>query len=364
MDYYFTYGLLIPLLASILLIIILYSQNKKSKKLIEKLIFEKHDLETLRKEEIKNYFKEEWEQEKRKIDYERQVHEGNITNQINQLENKYKLDASKYEGQIKQLDVKLQEKEKRYNEVNQDLDLYREGKIKEIDSAAAEYEQRKRLLASKAAEEHNLALKEASGQLQEQLQRAEEVLKQQLESTKAELEVERSKRAAINEEIRRRRQVEEEQDFYKIQFSDEDKNDVEILRSIAPRLRHPEAINKVIWSAYYQKPLAELRKRILTNGDVSGVYKITRLKTNEIYIGQTTSVDKRWQEHVKSALGVGTLASSQLHRAMATDGCENFTFELLEVVPKDKLRERESYYIDFYDSKTYGLNSVTGDKNK
>ena len=131
-----------------------------------------------------------------------------------------------------------------------------------------------------------------------------------------------------------------------------------------PRLRHPEAINKVIWTGYYQKPLAELRKRILTNGDVSGVYKITRLKTNEIYIGQTTSVDKRWQEHVKSALGVGTLASSQLHRAMATDGCENFTFELLEVVPKDKLRERESYYIDFYDSKTYGLNSVTGDKNK
>ena len=78
---------------------------------------------------------------------------------------------------------------------------------------------------------------------------------------------------------------------------------MEILRSIAPRLRHPEAINKVIWSAYYQKPLAELRKRILVNGDVSGVYKITRLKTNEIYIGQTTSVDKRWQEHVKSALG-------------------------------------------------------------
>jgi chromosome segregation ATPase len=364
MDYYFTYGLLVPLLVSILLIIILYSQNKKSKKLVKKLIFEKHDLETLRKEEIKDYFKEEWEQEKQKIDYERRVHEGNITNQISQLENKYKLDASKYEGQIKQLDVKLQEKEKRYNEVNQDLDLYRQGKIKEIDSAAAEYEQRKRLLASKAAEEHNLALKEASEQLQEQLHRAEEVLKQQLENTKAELEVERSKRAAINEEIRRRRQVEEEQDFYKIQFSDEDKNDVEILRSIAPRLRHPEAINKVIWSAYYQKPLAELRKRILTNGDVSGVYKITRLKTSEIYIGQTTSVDKRWQEHVKSALGVGTLASSQLHRVMRSDGPENFTFELLEEVPKDKLRERESYYIDFYDSKTYGLNSVTGDKNK
>ena len=354
--------LLIPLLLGIIL---WYSrQLNKKQKLVEKLVFEKHDLESLRKEELKDYFEEEWKQEKDKLDYERKIYESNISNRQNELENKYKLDASKYEGEIKKLEVHLKEKEKRYNEVNQDLDLYRQGKIKEIDSAAAEYEQHKRLLASKAAEEHNLALKEASGQLQEQLHRAEEVLKQQLENTKAELEVERSKRAAINEEIRRRRQVEEEQDFYKIQFSDEDRNDVEILRSVAPRLRHPEAINKVIWSAYYQKPLAELRKRLLPNGDVSGVYKITRLKTNEIYIGQTTSIDKRWQEHVKSALGVGTLASSQLHRVMAADGCENFTFELLEVVPKDKLRERESYYIDFYDSKTYGLNSVTGDKNK
>ena len=354
--------LLITLLLSVILIIILYLQYKKKKDLAEKLVFEKHKLETLRKEEIKNYFEEEWTQEEKQLKDKLKIKTDGLEKEWQGAFQKHHMQLSTLDNEIQKYETILAEKEKRYNEVNQDLDLYRQGKIKEIDGAAAEYEQRKRLLASKAAEEHNLALKEASGQLQEQLQRAEEVLKQQLENTKAELEVERSKRAAINEEIRRRRQVEEEQDFYKIQFSDEDKNDVEILRSIAPRLRHPEAINKVIWSAYYQKPLAELRKRILVNGDVSGVYKITRLKTNEIYIGQTTSVDKRWQEHVKSALGVGTLASSQLHRAMAADGCENFTFELLEVVPKDKLRERESYYIDFYDSKIYGLNSVSGDK--
>ena len=356
--------LLIPLLLSIVLLIILYSQNKKKKELVEKLVFEKHKLETLRKDEIKDYFKEEWEQEKQKIDYERKVHEGNVNNQISQLENKYKLDASKYEGELKQLEVKLQEKEKRYNEVNQDLNLYREGKMKEIDGTAAEYEQRKRQAIDHAMEEHKLSLQEQSGQLQKELQERIDKIQHEYEVIKNELETERSKRAAINEEILRQKKLEEQQDFFRIQLNPDDANDIELLRSITPRLRHPEAINKVIWTGYYQKPLAELRKRLLTNGDVSGVYKITRLKTNEIYIGQTTSVDKRWQEHVKSALGVGTLASSQLHRAMAADGCENFTFELLEVVPKDKLRERESYYIDFYDSKTYGLNSVTGDKNK
>ena len=356
--------LLVPLLLSIVLIIILCLQNKKKKEVVEKLVFEKHKLETLRKDEIKDYFKEEWEQEKQKIDYERRVREGDITNQINQLENQYKLDASKYEGQIKQLEVHLKEKEKRYNEVNQDLDLYREGKMKEIDGTAAEYEQRKRQIVNSSIDKYRrLKIDEANLQL-EQKQFYINNLEEQINKVQNELEIERSKRAAINEEIRRAREVEEQQDFYRIQLDPDDTNDIELLRSITARLRHPEAINKVIWTGYYQKPLAELRKRILTNGDVSGVYKITRLKTNEIYIGQTTSVDKRWQEHVKSALGVGTLASSQLHRAMAADGCENFTFELLEAVPKDKLRERESYYIDFYDSKTYGLNSITGDKNK
>ena len=236
--------------------------------------------------------------------------------------------------------------------------------MKEIDGTAAEYEQRKRQIVDNSIDKYrNLEMDLANAILLNKKIEIDTAHKQ-IEILQNELEEERNKRAAINEEILRQKKLEEQQDFYRIQLNPDDSNDIELLRSITPRLRHPEAINKVIWTGYYQKPLAELRKRILTNGDVSGVYKITRLKTNEIYIGQTTSVDKRWQEHVKSALGVGTLASSQLHRAMATDGCENFTFELLEAVPKDKLRERESYYIDFYDSKTYGLTSVTGDKNK
>ena len=364
MDYYFTYGLAIPLLASIVLIIILYSQNKKKKELVEKLIFEKHDLETLRKEEIKDYFKEEWKKGENELDLRLSQKREAIKSESTKLESDFQISKTELNGIINQLDVLLKEKEKRYNEVNQDLDLYREGKMKEIDGTAAEYERRKRQIVEHSIDSYRDQLTEKANQLLREMVGYKEETQKEIEQIQAELEEERNKRAAINEEILRQKKLEEQQDFFRIQLNPDDSNDIELLRSITPRLRHPEAINKVIWTGYYQKPLAELRKRILTNGDVSGVYKITRLKTNEIYIGQTTSVDKRWQEHVKSALGVGTLASSQLHRAMATDGCENFTFELLEVVPKDKLRERESYYIDFYDSKTYGLNSVTGDKNK
>ena len=45
---------------------------------------------------------------------------------------------------------------------------------------------------------------------------------------------------------------------------------------------------------------------------------------------------------------------------MAKDGPENFTFEIIEQVEKDKLKEREAYYINFYDSKNYGLNTIKG----
>lgn len=354
--------LLILLLCCIILIIILAVTLNKRNKTLEKTVLEKHEIEVARKEELKDYFKEEWDREEKTLTDKFKVKTDGLDKE---WQTRFKLHQSQLtnlDNEIKRLEEILKEKEKRYEEVNQDLDAYRKKQIEEIENSAKFYMEHKHHLIEESIDKYRLIkIDEANSQL-EQKQLYLNNLEEQINKIQNELEEERTKRAAINEEIRRQREVEEQQDFYRIQLDPNDKDDVEILRSVAPRLRHPEAINKVIWTGYYQKPLAELRKRLLPNGDVSGVYKITRLKTNEIYIGQTTSVDKRWQEHVKSALGVGTLASSQLHRVMASDGCENFTFELLEAVPKDKLRERESYYIDFYDSKTYGLNSVTGDK--
>ena len=231
-----------------------------------------------------------------------------------------------------------------------------------INALARSEKKRQEELTQRAVENYERIAQE---QINDYLRRCENekiAYEEELKEIHSFLDEERAKKAALNEEILRRRALEEEQDFYRIQIDPNELNDILILRDTAARLRHPEIINKIIWSGYYQKPLAELRKRLLPNGDVSGVYKITRLKTNEVYIGQSTSLDKRWQEHTKSALGVGTLASSQLHRVMREDGPENFTFELLEKVPKEKLRERESYWIDFYDSKNYGLNTISGDK--
>ena len=359
MNYYY---LLIPLLLSIIVIIILYLQNKNKKKLVEKLIFEKHDLEVLRKEELKDYFEEEWKKGENELELRLSSKREAVKSESTKLESDFQISKTELNALLRQMEVQLKEKEKRYNEVNQDLNLYKEGKMKEIDAGAQEYEQRKRLLVDSSIDKYrDFQITHANNQMavtKEEIDKINEELKE----ITATLEEERRKRAAVNEEILRQRALDEKQDFYRIQLNPDDKQDIELLKSIVSRLRHPEAINKVIWTGYYQKPLAELRKRVAIEGP--GVYKITRLKTGEIYIGQAVNVSDRWSNHCKSALGVGTLASSQLHRVMREDGPEQFTWEVLEEVPKEKLRERESYYIDFYDSKNYGLNTISGDKNK
>lgn len=323
--------LTIFLIISIICIIINHKGRKKWK-----------IIEEAKKEELEDIFKERWDKEEQSFKLKKielQIEEKELQSALNRLQNS------------------LNEKEERYNEVNQDLDLYRSGKMEEINNAAAEYEQHKQTIINQSIDDYRDL----------QIKRANEIIRDLVEAIKIEedkLDEQRSKRAAINEQIRKQKELEEQQDFYRIQIDPNDINDIKILRDIAPRLRHPEAINKIIWSGYYQKPLAELRKRLLPNGDVSCIYMATRIKTKEMYIGQTTSFDKRLQEHTRSALGIGTLASSMLHRKMYEDGPEQFLWQILEVVPKEKLRERESYYIDFYKSNKFGLNTLSGDKNK
>jgi len=352
--------LLIPLLCCIILIIILFVILNKRTKTLTKIVLEKHDIEVARKEELKDYFKEEWDRQEKHLQDELIHHEKEIQLKRNALEKDFEHRGRELDLKLHNLESTLKEKEKRYEEVNQDLETYRKGKINEIDSAGAEYEKRKRLLIDASVVQYREVRSKLYNEELSAMEAHKNEMLEQIHQIKSELEEERTKRAAINEEIRRQREVEEQQDFYRIQLDPNDKDDVEILRSVAPRLRHPEAINKVIWSAYYQKPLAELRKRVAIEG--SGIYKITRIKTGEVYIGQAVNISDRWSNHCKTALGVGTLASSQLHRVMREDGPEQFTWEVLEETPKDKLKERESYYIDFYDSKTYGLNTIRGEQ--
>ena len=182
----------------------------------------------------------------------------------------------------------------------------------------------------------------------------------EIDKISADLEAYRAKQDAVNQEILRRRELEEQKDFYRVCLTEDAIADISLLQITRQNLKKPEIIDKIIYDNYVAKPVLEMIKRVLQNTTCSGIYKITCQETKEIYIGKSTDIKNRWQQHCKTAFNCGTIASSVLHRKMQQYGIENFTFELLEKVSKDQLTEREKFYIDFYKTKETGLNERNG----
>ena len=215
-----------------------------------------------------------------------------------------------------------------------------------------EYDKHKQELITKTTEETQVFIAQCE-EKKTQYAADLKIIEEQLEEY-------RKKRQVINEEILRQRALEEQQDFYRIILPTAAIDDIQLLLSVRENLKSRENLDKLIYEAYISKPTQEMIKRVLEGRAPSGIYKITRLKTGEIYIGKSTDIKKRWGEHSKTAYGVGTIAHSTLHTTIKKDGIQNFTFELLEEVPKDKLTEREKYWITFYNSRDYGLNERNG----
>lgn len=161
------------------------------------------------------------------------------------------------------------------------------------------------------------------------------------------------------EQFKKDEEARKESDFYRINISNEVKEDINKIKSIAAQLRNPLVLYKLIWKEYYESAFNQMCGRVLgENADKIGIYKITNTKNNMCYIGQTKAGFKnRWRTHVKRALRCEEQTSNRLYKAMWEDNVENFTFQIVEICEPDKLTERERFFIDFYQSKNYGYNS-------
>lgn len=169
---------------------------------------------------------------------------------------------------------------------------------------------------------------------------------------------------AIVAEQRRKARQKADENFCRLIIPEEELKEVEKIREITPYLKNPEVLNKVLWTSYYQKPYQDLIARLFNTTKPSGIYKITCLPDSKIYIGQSVNVPNRFSEHIKRGLGAEPVTKNRLYSAMKKWGVENFTFELMEEVPRDKLNERERYWIDYFQSAEFdiGLNGNKGVK--
>lgn len=266
--------------------------------------------------------------------------------------------------QSKALALQLENENKNRKIVIDTLDKNIESQKQYVDRYIEDVKiERLKTLEEQIRQEGIAMTREAQTKHNEEIQKMTEVQKAtqaELDKLLALLEEYRIKQDAINQEILRRRELEEKHDFYRVCLSEEAISDINLLQVTRQNLKKPEIIDKIIYDNYVAKPVLEMIKRVLQNSTCSGIYKITCQETKEIYIGKSTDIKNRWQQHCKTAFNCGTIASSVLHRKMQQYGIENFTFELLEKVPKDQLSEREKYYIEFYKTKEVGLNERNG----
>lgn len=254
-------------------------------------------------------------------------------------------------------------------------------RVQEIE---AEYQSKKQLIedAKDAAEreyierrdnlnnQHNMRyqeleniFQEKQNQLQSEYDTKKIELDEQMEELRTELDILRRQKAATVEAKQKELALKEQADLYRLNISQADLQDIQLLRSIQFKLSKPRILCMLIWQTYYQ-PLAKKKfPIILGKKEVCGIYKITNMTDDKVYIGQAVDCYKRWVDHCKNGLGIDTPQGNKLYAAMLENGLENFTFELLEECPREELNQKEAYYISLYNSVQYGYNSTKGNIN-
>lgn len=203
-------------------------------------------------------------------------------------------------------------------------------------------------------------IQELDKKLQEDFNKKVTDKNKEIEKLQEELQKYYEIRQTIIEEQIREEEKRNKINFYKIVLRQTEKEDIERLKDLIPKLSNKEILAKLIWSTYYQKPYKDLVNRVIGTEKICGIYKITNLQNGRAYIGQSTDIATRWSNHLKTSLGIDACAHSQIHDALNSDGIENFTFEVLEKTPREQLNEKEKYYIGFYDTTRWGYNVTKG----
>lgn len=92
-----------------------------------------------------------------------------------------------------------------------------------------------------------------------------------------------------------------------------------------------------------------------------GIYKITNKINGNSYIGLSVDIKRRWRAHRQRYKDEFNKEYEKiLYKAFRKYGIENFEFSILEECPLEKLREREKYWIAYFDTYHHGYNATEG----
>ena len=82
---------------------------------------------------------------------------------------------------------------------------------------------------------------------------------------------------------------------------------------------------------------------------MTGIYRITNLINNKVYIGQSINIENRFLRH-RNELRRNKQNNSYLQNAWNKYGEKNFEFAILEVCTEEELDDKECAYIQLFNS--------------
>lgn len=297
-------------------------------------------------------------------DEEKENYESELQFAINHLEG----EKSTEEFRLNLIKMQIEDEQKRFDAERARAEEEYEKRKNELSSQEQAHQQ----ILSNSSSEYFITLEKSYKKVEQEfddqianLEKARDALVQDVLSCQKKIEDLKQTLAAGVEAQLKEREREEKKDFYRVNLSIADAQDVVRLEALKPSLNKPDILSKLIWSTYFQKQTTEMCNRILGTKDVvCGIYKITNLITKQMYIGQSVDIATRWKTHMKCGLGIDAPSTNKLYKAMQEDGIVNFTFEVLEQCSRDQLNEKEAFWIETYSADKIGYNSTKGNTSR
>lgn len=296
-----------------------------------------------------------------RIDYKKKLSNHSLQTLIQkdfeELEKKRKL-VEKEKQDLEETRIKILEQKDSYekelqnslSEIDKVAEAYKANRLSEIKERLARIDAEEQALLMRAIEEKKELAQKDIEKIQCEVSEVIETLQDLKEKRDNTLN-------AIIEEEKSKTEL----DFFRIKLSTPDIEDITELRQVEKRIHNKDILRKLIYKTYVEGAMNEMFNRIGVE-EVSGIYKITNMKNNKIYIGQSTNIKNRLKSHIQSSLGISTIANQLVHDKISEHGLENFTFHIVEKCPKDQLNQREKYWISYYESNIWGYNKTKGNQ--
>lgn len=339
------FGIVIGIILTIFICGIVFYLDNKSSNLDSD--FQKSQSKILQElKEKKDSFEKE-------ITQEQLEKKAQLNAELAQIEQKQKIKEQDYQNNILQLEQDYNERRAALAKIEATQDAERLQQSQEKINAQAEKYQ-------EALNKLNQDYKDKTEQLDNDFFQYSEQINSRRAALTKEIQEYEEKQQKIIARFREDEEKRQQADFYRIKISDAEKKDIVQLKQLALNFSKPNVIYKLLYEVYYKTKLEELFKRILgDNATKGGIYKITNINNQKIYIGRTTKYIDRFRTHSKRGCNIDRI-NGQLYDAMFEEGLENFTWEIVEVCSKEEQSEKEKYWISFYKSDEYGYNGNRG----